>query len=80
MMRTTVRLPDDLLAEAKRAAHDERTTVTALLEEALRERLSRRRRVSPVEAIRLSTTGRGGVQPGVDLDDASTLVDVMESS
>src|SRR5687768_8866442 len=35
-MRTTVRLDEDLLHEVKRVAAEERTTLTALLEEALR--------------------------------------------
>lgn len=40
-MRTTLRLPDDLLKEAKKRAAERGTTLTALVEEALREALSR---------------------------------------
>jgi len=43
-MKTTIVLPDALLAEAKRAAAEEQTTLRALIEEGLREVLERRRR------------------------------------
>lgn len=78
-MRSTVRLPDDLPAEARRAAQEDCLTLTSPLEEALREPLARRRTASSVELIRLHTMGRGGIQAGVDPDDASALLDLMES-
>lgn len=78
-MRTTVRLPDALLAAAKRAVQEEETTLTRLIEEALRERLARRRQDTTAAAtVRLRTAGRGGVLAGVDLDDTSALLDLME--
>jgi predicted transcriptional regulator len=42
VMKTTVKLPDDLLFEAKRVAMAERTTLQALIEEGLRSALARR--------------------------------------
>jgi hypothetical protein len=42
-MRTTVRLNEDLLSEVKQVAAAERTTLTAILEQSLRELLARRR-------------------------------------
>lgn len=78
-MRTTIHLPDDLLAEAKKLAADTRTTLTALIEDALREHLARRRRRRPTAPARLPTYGSGGVLPGVDLDDSAALLDLMES-
>jgi hypothetical protein len=42
-MRTTVHIPDDLFSEVKKLSAGAHTTVTALIEDALRERLSRRR-------------------------------------
>lgn len=79
-MRTTVRLPDDLLKEAKRRAAERGTTLTALIEEALRETLSRGREgESRAEPVSLTTAGGTGVQPGVDLDDSAGLLDLMES-
>ena len=52
--------------------------LAALVEEALRERLGRK----PVKAggarQALPTFGRGGLQPGVDLDDTASLLDLMD--
>ena len=78
-MRTTIHLPDDLLAQAKRAALESGTTLTAVIEEALRERLARRGNpvTSPVE---LTTFGGSGLRPGVDLDDSAALLELMERS
>ena len=78
-MRTTVRLDDRLLASAKKLAAETGRTLTAVLEDALREMLARRgerRRRAPV---RLKTTKGDGVRPGVDLDDTAALLDLMES-
>ena len=78
-MRTTVRLDDQLLADAKRHAAETGRTLTAVLEQALRETLSRRVVASKRKPIRLKTMKGNGIQPGVDLDDASALLDLMES-
>ena len=76
-MRTTIRLDDDLLTRAKRAAVERGTTLTAVIEDALRRALApeiapRRKPVS------LPTFRGDGLQPGVDLDDAASLLDVMD--
>jgi len=78
-MRTTVRISDDLLVEAKKAAAEEGRTLAQVMEDALREALVRRS--APVEAktVRVPTFGRGGLQPGVDLDDSATLLDLMDA-
>lgn len=78
-MRTTVRLDDKLLADAKRHAAETGRTLTAVLEQALRETLSRRVVASKRKPIRLKTMKGNGIQPGVDLDDTSALLDLMES-
>ena len=78
-MRTTVRLDDELLREVKMHAAEQRMTLTAVLEKALRELLARRKQ--PAERLRVplpSFMGQG-LQPGVDLDDSSALLDLMES-
>jgi Arc/MetJ family transcription regulator len=76
-MRTTVRLDDDLLAKAKRAAIERGTTLTAVIEDALRRALApghpERR-----ERFELLTFRGDGLRPGVDLDDTSSLLDVMD--
>ena len=77
-MRTTVRLDDGLLKQAKRAAADRGETVTALIERGLRLVLAngRPRRRSRV-ALPVSRAA-GGTRAGVDLDDSRALLDVLD--
>lgn len=77
-MRTTLRLNDALLRDAKRFAIETHRTLTAVIEDALREALARRSRRAPASAAPLPTYGRGGLRPGVDLDSNSALRDVMD--
>ena len=77
-MRTTVRLDEHLLAEAKHHAVKTGTTLTAVIEDALRAFL-RRGPERKAAARRHLTTFRGkGLQPGIDLDSAASLLDLME--
>ena len=77
-MRTTIRFDEQLLVQAKKLAAERGTTLTALLEDALRETLARRKPSHRRSKVRLTTFGRGGVQPHVDLDDTALLLDRME--
>jgi Arc/MetJ family transcription regulator len=58
-MKTTVDIADALLAEAKRTANAEGTTLRALIEEALRRLLAERRSVMRHELRRASFRGEG---------------------
>ena len=78
-MRTTVRLDERLLAEAKKRAAETGRTLTAVLEDALRETLARRSTRPKRRPVRLKTVKGDGVRPGVDLDDTSALLDLLES-
>jgi hypothetical protein len=78
-MRTTIRLDDRLLAEAKRYAAESGQTLTGLIEEALRLVLARRAKAPLRQRIELTTCGQGGTLPGVDLDNSADLLDLMES-
>jgi hypothetical protein len=78
-MRTTLRLDDDLLRAAKRYAAQTGRTLTAVVEDALREALARSRRAAKRERVTLPTFRGHGLQPGVDLDDTASLLDLMES-
>ena len=51
--------------------------VTAIIEESLRARLARTS-TEPRTRVRLTTTGHGGLRPGIDLDDSASLLDVMD--
>ena len=78
-MRTTVRLDEHLLAEAKKHAAESGSTLTAVLEDALRESLARRKAQAKEKPVRLKTVKGGGVRPGVDLDDSASLLELMDS-
>lgn len=78
-MRTTVRLPDDLLAEAKKRAAERGVSFTRLVEEALRETLARDQlSEGERDQVRLTTVDGSGLQPGVDLDDSASLGELMD--
>lgn len=77
-MRTTINLPDDLVLQAKRAALEADTTLTEIIASAVREALAKRKKKAPGKEFRLITYGRGGPGPGVDLDDTSALLDLMD--
>jgi predicted transcriptional regulator len=76
-MRTTVRLNDALLQEAKRYAAETNRTLTSVIEEALQEKLAKRDTSTEDKPFKL-ITAKGRLQPGVDLDNNAALLDVME--
>ena len=76
-MRTTVRLDPQLLIEAKKRAAESGTTLTAVLEQALRESLARRGLAARSRTVRLKTFKGNGLRAGVDLDDSAALLDLM---
>ena len=78
-MRTTVRIDDDLLKKAKLYCAESGITLTALIEDAVRARLSLSEKLNRKrKPVRLKTVGQGGTQPGIDLDDSANLLDAME--
>jgi hypothetical protein len=77
-MRTTVRLDDDLLREAKVRAAEQGISLTQLIDESLRERLAARPRRAKLEPIDFPAYGEHGTQPGVNLSDNRALRDLMD--
>jgi len=77
-MRTTIRLDDDLLSQAKSLAAAQRRSLNSVIEEALREALQRQQKLGRTKRIRLKTMKGNGLQPGVDLDDTIALLELME--
>ena len=76
-MRTVITLDDRLHRRAKAYAARHGTTLAALVEEALRVRLA------AVDGARqaltdLPTFKGDGLQPGISLDDASSIYDRMD--
>lgn len=78
-MRTTVRLDEHLLAEARKRAAESGKTLAEVLEDALRASLARRGAQAKAKPVRLKTVKGGGVRAGVDLDDSAALLDLMAS-
>lgn len=79
MGRTTIRLDDHLLAEVKELAARSNRTMTAVIEDALREVIARQHQPqTPKDELDLPTYGHGGLRPGVDIDDSAALLDIME--
>ncbi len=77
-MRTTIRLPDDLLRHAKRRASEQGRTLTSLVEEGLKLALAD---AKPARrgAVHLPVSkATGGTLPGVDLNRSAELLDRME--
>ena len=72
--RTTVRLPQDLLRRAKRKAAAEGTTLTALIEDGLRQVVAGNDKSKKQDRIlpRVSKAA-GGLRPGVDITKFSDL-------
>lgn len=78
-MRTTVRLSDALIRQAKAEAARRGETVTALIEQGLRLVLAgaRHRLRKPSIALPVSHA-TGGTRPGVDLNDSGAVLDVLD--
>ncbi len=67
-------IEDNLLREVKANAAREGRTLTAAVEDALRESLARVRPATPPHPVELPTFGgEGGLMPGVDLDDNAAV-------
>ena len=78
-MRTTVRLQDALLEQARREAARRHETLTSLIEQGIRLVLAQSRPQPWRKRVTLPVCHRGGgTLPGVDLNDSSALLDVME--
>ena len=81
-MRTTIRLDDRLLRELKKHAATRGRTLTAVIEDAVRQFLARtapgdgRPKSPPFRVI----TFEGRLRPGVDLDEGAALLDLMEGT
>ena len=77
-MRTTLDLDDTLYQEAKKAALAAGRPVTALIEDAIREALARRRKPGLRTPLSLPVLKGRRLAAGVDLEDSAGLLDLME--
>jgi hypothetical protein len=78
-MRTTVRLDEGLLTRAKQLAAKRGETLTSLLERGLRLAMSgTHKRTTTVRVTLPVSKARGGLLPGVDLDESAALLDRLD--
>jgi hypothetical protein len=77
-MRTTLSIDDQLLRAAKKAAAESGRTLTAVVEDALRQGLARQNQPARASRVTLPTFDLGATLPGVDLDNSAALLDQME--
>ena len=63
-MRTTVDLPDELLAEVQRIAREQKRTMRSVMEEALRATIAKYQQSQAFELAEASVGGNG-LQPGL---------------
>jgi Bacterial antitoxin of type II TA system, VapB len=77
-MRTTVTIDDRLYTEAKVRAAAAGGSVGSVIEEALRAYLSRADQAAQAELEALPTVDTGGTRPGVNLDDMSSVFELLD--
>jgi plasmid stability protein len=76
-VRTTIRIDDELYREVKAKAARSGRTVAAVLEDAVRRGLAPPERPAGGQ-YRISATGAGGLQPGVDLSSNATVAEATD--
>jgi hypothetical protein len=68
-----------VLQEAKQRAAERHTTLSVIVEEALREASTRRRHAHEAGRVAFTTDARrGGLRPGADIADNAALRDLMD--
>ncbi len=80
-MKTTLLLDDEVHRQAKQASARLGIPLTRFIEEAIRLRISveAARRAEPVRKLPFSKS-KGGLQPGVDLDNSAELLNMMDQA
>ena len=71
-------MDDQLLRLTKEYAARSDKTLTAVIEDALREMLARQKEADQRSPVQLTVVSGNGLQPGIDLDDSAALLDYME--
>ncbi len=79
-MRTTVRIDDQLHRYAKALAAHMGCTISSLIEDSLRQTLSRRPARPRHTPVKLKTVSGHGPKPGVNLDNSAKLLDYLEQA
>ena len=82
-MKKMVQLDDRLLSDVEKIAAERGRTLSSVIEEVLREMVAHQPHSSgckPGRPVSLPTFRGQGLQPGVNLDDSQSLLDLMESA
>lgn len=77
-MRTTIRIADDLYREVKAMAAKSGRTVAAVLEDAVRRGLNTNQQGGEPKRYVVKPSGRGGLQPGVDLSSNAAVAEALD--
>jgi len=77
-MRITINIEDELHQTAKYNAAKQKMTLSAFVEEALRLYLTSKDIISEKTELKMPTAGKGGLRPGVNLDQSAVLMDILE--
>ncbi len=76
--RTTIRMDERLLREAKKQAAEEGRSLTSVIEDALRASLGPRRRPERAKPVKLTTAGKGGLRPSFQGRTASQILALQD--
>jgi len=76
-MRTTLTIDSAVLAEFKRRSAETHQTLSRLIEDALREHLSRGRDAAATRPVEFPIVGGEGLTPGVELFSSSGLAEYL---
>jgi len=76
-MRTTLTIDSQVLAAFKRRSAETHRTLSSLIEDALREHLSRGRDAAATKPVEFPIVGGHGVSPGVDLSSSSGIAEYL---
>ena len=79
-MRTTLTIDAQVLAEFKKRAAETHRTISSLIEDALREHLSRERDQAATKPLDFPIVGGRGLLTGVDLSSNAALADYVDGA
>lgn len=77
-MRTTLSIADEVMAHYRRLAAESHRTLSAVVEDALRELAARRESVKSRKPADFTIVSGEGLRPGVTLDDNAALRELLD--
>ena len=77
-MQTTIQLDENLLAQATKLAQAKGYDLSHYIEETLRDKIAPKPSIARQPFFRLTTVGGQGLRPGVDLNNSTGLLALME--